>query len=115
MDPGQVIRRERKRRGWSQKKLGAAVGVTQLTIQKIERGKTRKSKHFPKIAEVLGLKLAVADSAFAQPDKSEPVNDLRVELQRRCSIYELALRKIVTETPNSSAAEIAKAALRLFK
>lgn len=37
------------------------------------------------------------------------------ELRDRCRIYERALRKIVAEEPNGTAAEIAKAALRLFR
>ena len=37
------------------------------------------------------------------------------ELSDRCRVYELALRKIVAEGPNSGAAEIARAALRLFE
>jgi hypothetical protein len=41
--------------------------------------------------------------------------DIEEELRDRCRIYERALRKIVAEEPKSSAAaEIAKAALRLF-
>jgi hypothetical protein len=36
------------------------------------------------------------------------------ELRDRCRGYERALRKIVAEQPNSNAAEIARAALRLF-
>lgn len=37
------------------------------------------------------------------------------ELRERCRGYERALRKIVAEQPNSNAAEIAKAALRLYE
>jgi transcriptional regulator with XRE-family HTH domain len=37
------------------------------------------------------------------------------ELRDRCRVYERALRKIIAEEPNSTAAEIARAALRLFE
>jgi hypothetical protein len=37
------------------------------------------------------------------------------ELRERCRTYEFALRKIATEEPNSSAASLAAAALRLFE
>jgi transcriptional regulator with XRE-family HTH domain len=37
------------------------------------------------------------------------------DLQDRSRIYERALRKIAAEQPNSTAAEIARAALRLFE
>jgi hypothetical protein len=36
-------------------------------------------------------------------------------LRERCRGYERALRKIIAEQPNSTAAEIARAALRLFE
>jgi glutathione S-transferase len=37
------------------------------------------------------------------------------ELRDRCRVYERALRKIVAEEPNCSAADLARAALRLFR
>jgi hypothetical protein len=37
------------------------------------------------------------------------------ELRERCRTYEFALRKIATEEPNSSAASLAAAALRLLE
>ena len=64
MKPGEIIRDARQKRGWSQKELGSRIGVSQVAIMKIENGDTEKSKHIPKIAEVLGLDLAQLDPAL---------------------------------------------------
>lgn len=47
------IVRKRTARGWSQKRLAAAVGVRQNTIAQIEKGTTKKSKYLPDIARIL--------------------------------------------------------------
>lgn len=69
MEPGEIIRRERERREWSQADLGNRVGISQPAIKKIEDGETLHSKFLPKIAQVLGLDLAAIDlSLSAQPE-----------------------------------------------
>jgi hypothetical protein len=45
--------------------------------------------------------------------KSKPIGRTPTQYDR-ARVYELALRKIVTEQPNSAAAKIASAALLLF-
>ena len=66
MEPGILIKTERVRRDWSQAELGKRVGITQVAIKKIEAGKTRKSKFFPKIAEVLDIPLSKIDASLSQ-------------------------------------------------
>jgi len=59
MEPGEIIAKARKDRGWSQKDLGNRVGITQVAVQKIERGGTNQSKFLPKIAQLLELDLSL--------------------------------------------------------
>lgn len=64
MEPGDVIRQAREQRNWSQKDLADRVGISQPAIRKIEGGSTNKSKHLPKIAQVLGLDLQQLDESL---------------------------------------------------
>jgi len=66
MKAGGLIRDKRRELGWSQKDLAERVGVSQVAIMKIERGETVKSKHFPKIAQLLGLDLALLDPTLVK-------------------------------------------------
>jgi transcriptional regulator with XRE-family HTH domain len=53
---GQVIANHRERKGWSQSTLAEALGVTQTTISRIERGQSGADAYFlHRVAEVLGL------------------------------------------------------------
>lgn len=70
MKAGKIIRDARKERGWSQAELAQRVGVSQPAIMKIEKGETTKSKHFPKIAQVLNLELADLDPALSPGSSS---------------------------------------------
>jgi transcriptional regulator with XRE-family HTH domain len=65
MKAGAIIRDARKQKGWSQKDLADRVGVSQVAIMKIENGQTTKSKHFPKIAQVLNLELSDLDPSLS--------------------------------------------------
>jgi transcriptional regulator with XRE-family HTH domain len=65
MKAGKIIRDARNERGWSQSELARRVGVSQPAIMKIEKGVTTKSKHFPKIAQVLNLELSDLDSSLS--------------------------------------------------
>ncbi len=69
MQPGEIIKEAREKRGWSQKELAGRVGVSQVAITKIEAPDgTAKSKFLPKIAQVLDLDLALLDpSLSSQP------------------------------------------------
>lgn len=68
MEPGEIIRAARiaHKPRLSQKKLGGLIGVSQVTIKKIESGETVKSKHLAMIAQVLELDLAKLDLALAR-------------------------------------------------
>ena len=52
------IRSFRERKGWSQQDLANAAKISQTTIDKIERGQTKKSKYIPEIAQALEVDLA---------------------------------------------------------
>lgn len=66
MEPGKLIKDERVRRDWSQADLGKRVGITQVAIKKIEAGKTRKSKHLPRIAQELEIPLSKLDPSLSR-------------------------------------------------
>src|SRR3954465_11649773 len=61
MEPREIIREARERRGWAQKDLADRAGVSQVAIVKIESGATVHSKFLPRIAQILGLDLAELD------------------------------------------------------
>jgi transcriptional regulator with XRE-family HTH domain len=65
MEPGEIIKEKREAIGWSQADLAKRVGVSQVAIRKMEGGITRKSKFFPKVAEVLGIELHLIDRSLA--------------------------------------------------
>jgi phage repressor protein C with HTH and peptisase S24 domain len=85
MEPGEIIREAREKRGWSQKDLGDRVRVSQVTIVKIESGATAQSKFLPKIAQLLGLDLADLDPTLkgvALPAQERPfLNDIRLDFR----------------------------------
>jgi transcriptional regulator with XRE-family HTH domain len=56
-DIGKQVRAARERRGWSQVRLAEFAGVSQTTIDKIERGVTKQSRYLPNIARALRLDL----------------------------------------------------------
>lgn len=64
MEPGEIIRKAREDRGWSQSDLAGRVGVSQVAVNKIESGETRHSKFFPKFSQVLDLDLADLDPSL---------------------------------------------------
>jgi phage repressor protein C with HTH and peptisase S24 domain len=78
MQPGEIIREARERRGLSQKGLGDLVGISQPAIKKIEDGETSKTKFLPKIAQVLELDLAVLDASLNSQMVEEPLPPLQV-------------------------------------
>lgn len=72
MQPGEIIKEARERRGWSQKDLGDRIGISQPAIKKIEDGATRQTKFLPKIAQVLDLDLATLDDSLNSQRVEEP-------------------------------------------
>jgi transcriptional regulator with XRE-family HTH domain len=85
MEPGEVIREAREKRGWSQKDLADRVGVTQVAVAKIESGATVHSKFLPKIAQILGLDLADLDHTLkgvTLPGEGRPfLNEMRPDFR----------------------------------
>jgi phage repressor protein C with HTH and peptisase S24 domain len=65
MQPGEIIKEARERKGWSQKQLGDRVGISQPAVKKIEDGATTRTKFLPKIAQVLELDLANLDASLS--------------------------------------------------
>jgi phage repressor protein C with HTH and peptisase S24 domain/DNA-binding XRE family transcriptional regulator len=76
MEPGEKIKAERERRGWSQADLGRRIGITQVAIKKIEDGDTRQSKFLPRVALELGFSLAELDAGMAAAEASSPQHTL---------------------------------------
>lgn len=68
---GKQVRLAREAKGWSQETLAEAVGATQSTIDRIERGFTRRSRVMPDIATTLKLEWPprAAASAFDKPKR----------------------------------------------
>jgi phage repressor protein C with HTH and peptisase S24 domain len=64
MEPGILIKTERLKRGWSQKKLAKLIGISQPAIRKIEAGDTVQSKYLPKIGQVLEIPLPQLDKSL---------------------------------------------------
>jgi len=58
MSLGDRIRVERERKGWSQADLGQRIGVSQVTIAKIESGQTVKSKWLPELMNALSIPMS---------------------------------------------------------
>lgn len=52
---GEEIREARKARGLTQAEVAELAGTNQQTVDRIENGKTQRSKFYAKIAEVVGL------------------------------------------------------------
>jgi len=59
------VRTARENKGLSQQQLADAVGTSQATIDKIERGESLTSRTLPKIATVLGVDIAELDDSFS--------------------------------------------------
>lgn len=49
------VRAKREELGWTQQELAIAAGSNQATVDRVERGLTKRSKHLPKILVALGL------------------------------------------------------------
>lgn len=69
---GENIRKAREAHGLSQAALGEAVGVSQATIEKIEKGQTKKSKYLADIAAF--LKLDQSDSSSRNGARNQNSN-----------------------------------------
>jgi len=56
---GEIIERERKRRGWSRLDLAARSGITDRTLRRMEKGEVMALKGLIGVLSVLGLELTV--------------------------------------------------------
>jgi lambda repressor-like predicted transcriptional regulator len=103
-----------KERGLNMAEVSRRLGRDETYLQQfLKKGSPKKLSEDDRevLAEVLGIS---PDELW--PDLPACVKPLKIEeLQFRCHSYERALRKIVAEEPNSAAADIAGAALRLFE
>jgi phage repressor protein C with HTH and peptisase S24 domain len=72
VEPGEKIKAERERRGWSQADLAHRVGISQVAVKKIEGGETKQSKYLPRVCLELGLDLAEVDPTLSR--KSDPLD-----------------------------------------
>lgn len=68
---GQKIKARRKELGLEQAELATDVGTKQQTIDKIERGITKKSSYFPRIAARLGMDLKELDPDLQRLDNHD--------------------------------------------
>ena len=62
---GERVKEERKSRGWSQKKLGDMVEVTQAAISEIERGETKESGKLIAIAKAFDIDVELLTDGLA--------------------------------------------------
>jgi transcriptional regulator with XRE-family HTH domain len=58
---GDVVRKARKKQGWSQVELGEKAGVSRPTIARVEANNDVTTATVAKLAQVLGLKLELRD------------------------------------------------------
>jgi transcriptional regulator with XRE-family HTH domain len=88
---GDLIRRARKRRDWSQTYLGDRIGVTRATIAKYENGESEPGTYLiAKLHEQLGIKL----EAFAKPPPKhqtveEPLSEYLVDDEVDAAVEEV--------------------------
>lgn len=71
MRPGSKIKERREALGLSQHELGRRVGIRQQSIKAIEDGVTQRSRHLPRIASVLGLRIEDLDPDMRPEDAGE--------------------------------------------
>jgi transcriptional regulator with XRE-family HTH domain len=87
---GDLIRRARDRKGWSQTKLGQKLGVTRATIAKYEIGDSEPGSYLiAKLHQHLGIKL----SSFADPPPKsqtieEPLSEYLVDDESAAGVEE---------------------------
>ncbi|NBM55820.1 helix-turn-helix domain-containing protein [Proteus sp. G2669] len=90
------LKQARKSAGFSQKKLGDAIGVSQSAIQKIESGSAQASTKLIEIAKVLSvspewLSSGVGDSALTQNEKNMCSKSNLISLKQTPSTYKVEI------------------------
>lgn len=81
MEIGDRIRQKREELGQSQAELGRAIGISQAAIDKIESGKTRRSRYLPQLLAKLGLPQSLLfEGSSVLPPKGERPPDQTSEL-----------------------------------
>lgn len=88
---GDGLRRLRKKKHYSQDKLGADAGVNGQTISDIETGKTRRpqGETWRRIAEVPGVTIEELDAAC----ETEEMSGVDVEPEQLAALREIATRR----------------------
>lgn len=71
MNIGQKVRSARERAGISQEALASRVGISQASIDKIERGVTKNSRHLLSIVHHLGMPLTDLEGLYNKPVAAE--------------------------------------------
>ena len=66
---GDNLKSLRTNKGWSQERLAEAAGVSQTTIDKIEKGLTIRSRYLGDIADALEVPLSAIDPSFKRHDE----------------------------------------------
>lgn len=97
MKPGDIIRSAREKRRWSQKDLADRVGVSQVAIMKVEAGTTKKSKHLPKIAQLLDLKLSSIDASLSQSNVEHLMDKIVPSAEHPPAIYPIPSNQLLGE------------------
>lgn len=88
-----IIRKRREELDLTQVQLARLAGTTQTTIDKIENGRSQRSRFLPAVAKVLGLDLAEIDptlAAIPAPNASAPVPAPQLS-QRQIPVYGVAI------------------------
>ena len=68
MDPGERVKALRKKRGWSQERLGAMIGFSQSKISKIENGDWDSLSDLRLIAKA--LEVPIEELVREEPDEN---------------------------------------------
>jgi len=90
MEIGDRIRQKREELGQSQAELGRAIGISQAAIDKIESGKTRRSRYLPQLLAKLGLPQSLLfEGSSVLPPKGEQPQDQATELDNELRSIDL--------------------------
>ena len=76
---GKIIKREREKLGWSQKKLADMVPMSQTGIQRLESEEYNASKKINKVLEVLGLDPLKEEEVSRKENNKESAEEQRSE------------------------------------
>ena len=84
---GERVRVQREKKGWSQERLAQEAGVSQTTIDKIERGATKRSRFASEIAKALGIPTELLTSPDYNFDVTQEIIEGFASFRRSESRY----------------------------